>query len=197
MDEKTADLRDLFVETTGRESVTERQAERRGTLPDGDDEGAVRAVVATMRERYAFTTALDDEALVAVVRGVHDGRDDAALAADLGVDAALVADARFDLHLVRDADREPPAGADAAALRRLAAAGASLSEAAAAVDADPAATARPYRAALADAESRRANSRFRDEFAALVADADLSGRLTDMDDGLREATEDIETDVSL
>jgi len=196
MDERTADLRDLFVETTGRESVTERQAEGRGTLVDDGDDRAVRAVVAAMRERYAFTTALDDEALVAVVRGVHDGRDDAALAADLGVDPAAVADARFDLHLVRDADREPPAGVDANRLRRLAAEGAPLSDAAAAVDADPGAVARPYRAALADVESRRATHRFRDEFAALVADADLSGRLTEADDGLREATEDIETDVS-
>ncbi len=196
MDEKTADLRDLFVETTGEESVTERQTAGRGTLVDDGDATTVHEVVAAMRGRYAFTTVLDDAALVAVVRGVHEGRDDDAIAGELGVDPAAVVDARFDLHLVRDADRDPPTGVDAALLQRRAAEDASLSDAAEAVGAAPDEVARPYRAALSDVESRRANHRFRDEFAALVADADLSGRLTAADDGLREATEDIETDVS-
>jgi outer membrane murein-binding lipoprotein Lpp len=201
MDEKTESLRDLFVETTGAESVTEEQAAGRGTLADRDDaesEARVREVVAEMRARYGFTSALADDttALVAVARGFHEGDADDAVAAALDVDERTVRDARLDLHLVRDADRAPPAGVDPRALRRLAAEGATLGAAAAALDRDPAALAPAYRAALTDAASRRANDRFRAEFAALLADADLTERLTELDDGLREATEDTETDVS-
>jgi len=51
----------------------------------------------------------------------------------------------------------------------------------------------------ADRAATHANERFRDAFADLLTDADLSGRLASdsREDGLREATEDIETDVSL
>jgi hypothetical protein len=201
MDEKTESLRDLFVETTGAEAVTEKQAEARGTLADRDDNevaARVRALVITMRERYGFSSALadDDAALVAVARGFHDGDGDDEVAAALGVEEAAVRDARFDLHLVRDADREPPDDIERRALRRLASEGVTLGDAAAALDGDPADLARAYRAALTDAASRRANDRFRAEFAALLTDANLTERLTELDDGLREATEDIETDVS-
>ncbi|MFB6167868.1 MAG: conditioned medium-induced protein 4 [Haloferacaceae archaeon] len=200
MDEKTESLRDLFVETTGTDAVTEEQTEDRGTLAGRDDdlEARVRALVTTMRERDGFSSALADDvaALVAVARGFHDGEDDDAIAAALDVDESTVRDARLDLHLVRDADREPPAGVETRDLRRLVGEGASLGDAAATLDCDPADLALPYRAALTDAASRRANDRFRAEFAALLTDADLAERLTELDDGLREATEDIETDVS-
>jgi hypothetical protein len=196
MDEKTAELRDLFVEATGTDTVTERQAEGRGTLVDRDPEAAVRAVVAAMRERYPFTSDADGETLAAVVRAVHAGVDDAAIAADLGLDETAVRDARFDLHLVRESDRETPDGVAWADLRRLAAEGASLGAVADDLGVDADAVALPYRAAMADDASRRVNDRFRGEFAAVLDDADLSDRLTAMDDGLREATEDIETDVS-
>ena len=201
MDEKTESLRDLFVETTGTEAVTEGQAEGRGTLAGRDDadvETRVRALVAVMRERFAFTSALADDAgaLAAVARGFHDGDGDDTVAAALDVDETTVRDARLDLHPVRDADRDPPAGVDPDALRRLASEGATLGEAASTLDCDPAGLAPAYRAALTDAASRRANGRFRAEFAALLTDADITERLTELDDGLREATEDMETDVS-
>jgi hypothetical protein len=199
MDDRTEELRDLFVETTGADTVTERQEDARGSLTDREDaEERVRAVVARMRERYAFATDLDDDALVGVARAFFEGRDDAAIAEDLDVDETAVVRARFDLHLVDDADREPPAGVDLAALRRRVVAGDDLNAAAAALDADPGALSTAYRAAVADVASRRANGRFRDEFADLLADADLSTRLASdaREDGLREATEDIETDVS-
>ena len=67
MDEKTSDLRDIFVETTGSDTVTERQAESRGTLTDRDEAAVderVRELVATMRERYDFSTDLDDATLL-------------------------------------------------------------------------------------------------------------------------------------
>jgi hypothetical protein len=59
--------------------------------------------------------------------------------------------------------------------------------------------ARYRRVAEADVESIRASDRFRDEFEELLTDAELSARLARdaREDGLQEATEDIETDVSL
>ncbi|MFY4816525.1 hypothetical protein ACOJIV_28220, partial [Haloarcula sp. AONF1] len=70
MDEKTAELRDLFVDATGSETVTERQEAERGTLVNRDDASeGVRDLVAAMRERYGFSTPLDDAAYALVARG--------------------------------------------------------------------------------------------------------------------------------
>ncbi|GAB6860820.1 conditioned medium-induced protein 4 [Haloplanus litoreus] len=171
MDDKTAELRDIFLDATGEETVTERQAESRGSLVDADDPEAVDArlqdLVAAMRERYDFDTDLETGAYVRLVRGFYDGDDDAALADECGVDADTVVRARLDCHLVRDADHAEEA------IRE--------------------------RVVETEREATRANDRFRDAFVELLTDADLSGRLASdsREDGLREATEDIETDVSL
>jgi hypothetical protein len=171
VNDKTAELRDIFLDTTGEETVTERQAERRGSLVDVDDPADVderlRGLVGTMRERYDFATDLGPDAYVRLIRAYYDGDDDDALAEALDVDAETVRQARLDCHLVRDADRDDDAVRE--------------------------------RAVAADRASTRANDRFRDAFAELLTDDDLSDRLaTDSrEDGLREATEDIETDVSL
>jgi hypothetical protein len=201
MDEKTAELRDLFVDATGSETVTERQEAARGTLVDRDDEAVgegVRDLVAAMRERYSFSTPLGDDAYALVARGRFADESDAAVAAairdELGdredgdteidpddIDAESVRKARLDLHLVRESDREVDAdgGGDGdeppfayADLKRLTAAGNSIIECA---------------------------DRFRDAFRDLLTDADIEGSLASdaREDGLREATEDIETDVSL
>ncbi|WP_251328710.1 conditioned medium-induced protein 4 [Haloplanus pelagicus] len=170
MDDKTAELRDIFLDATGEETVTERQAEGRGSLVDAADPERVdtrlRDLVATMRDRYEFETDLDPDAYVRLVYGFHDGEDDATLAEALGVDAETVLGARLDCHLVREADH------DDGSIRE--------------------------RALAADREATRANDRFRDAFAELLTDADLGDRLASdsREDGLREATEDIETDVS-
>ncbi|AZH23858.1 conditioned medium-induced protein 4 [Haloplanus aerogenes] len=168
MDDKTAELRDIFLDATGgEETVTERQAERRGSLVDGDaDPDAVdarlRELVATMRERYEFDTDLDPDAYVSLIRGFYDGADDAALADALNLSADTVLQARLDCHLAREDDDETPA-VEASRERAV-----------------------------------RANHRFRDAFVELLTDKDLSDRLASdsREDGLREATEDIETDVS-
>ncbi|MFC6726545.1 conditioned medium-induced protein 4, partial [Halobium palmae] len=107
MDEKTEELRDIFVETTGSDTVTEGQEEARGSLTDerSADE-RVAELVETMREEYAFVSGLDDDGYEAVVRRYHDGEDDAAIADALGVDPKTVFEARTDLHLVDDGDRD-------------------------------------------------------------------------------------------
>ncbi|WP_435072851.1 hypothetical protein [Halorubrum sp. HHNYT27] len=222
MDEKTAELRDIFVETTGSDTVTERQAESPGTLTDRDEAAVrerLRELIAAMRERYDFSTALDDATYARIARARFDLDDDAAIAAALtagddadyggddtdgpepvAVDADTVRSARFDLHLVREADRQvEDAPFEYADLKSLTAEGRSIVDCAEALDADPDTVAKYARVARVDLTSTRANDRFRDEFRDLLTDADIEGNHaeTAREDGLKEATEDIETDVSL
>ncbi|CQR51449.1 MULTISPECIES: conditioned medium-induced protein 4 [Haloferax] len=201
MDEKTAELRDIFIEATGSDTVTEQQSESRGSLADVDDPEAVRervrGIVATMRERYAFDTDLGDDALVALVVGFFDGDSDADLAVELDASPEAVRTARFDLHLVRDADREFPFDADR--FDSLLVDGADDETIAETLEVPVEVVSECRPVAEADIRSSRANYRFRDDFAELLTDDDLSNRLAEdaRRDGLREATEDIETDVSL
>jgi DNA-binding CsgD family transcriptional regulator len=199
MDEKTAELRDIFVETTDTETVTESQSESPGSLADDSTDVGDRlaTLIDRMREQYEFNTALDTDALVAVLRGFYDGDDDATIAARLECQPATIRTARLDLHLVRDEEREAPFEFER--LRRLLAEGVSPEERAEQLDV-PVETVRRYsEVAAADRRSTRANDRFRDEFAGLLTDADLTNRLAAdaHEDGLQEATEDMETDVSL
>jgi len=224
MDEKTSDLRDLFVETTGSDTVTERQAESRGTLTDRDEAAVderVREIVAAMRERYDFSTDLDDATYARIARGRFEEDDDESIATALVeereesgdgeesgnveeppsvADPATVRDARLDLHLVREADREVDHDAfEYDDLKQLTAEGRSIVECADALDADPDAVAKHARVARVDLTSTRANDRFRDELRDLLTDAEIEGNHaeTARDDGLEAATEDMETDVSL
>jgi hypothetical protein len=198
MDEKTEELRDIFIDATGADTVTERQEESRGSLTaDERADERVPELVRTMREEYAFTTDLDDEALERVVRGFHDDEDDQAVADGLDADPETVFAARMDLHLVSDADREAPF--DLSELRVMVVGGAPLDERVATLDADEPTVRRLSRVVEADLRSTRANDRFRDEFAELLTDSELSESYAESthEDGLREAAEDIETDVSL
>ena len=220
MDEETAHLRDVFLEATGEETVTEHQEASPGSLVDRDEATVtdrVTALVEAMREREAFETGLSTEAYERVARGVFDDESDEAIAdvldghdqtdddtgigdvADGVIDAETVRQARFDLHLVRASDRET--AAPYAALRQLLAADPNRSAEACArrLDAPVEAVERVFPAARADLASARVNDRFRDEFRSILTDVDLSEShaATAREDGLREATEDIETDVSL
>ena len=217
MDDKTSELRDLFVETTGSEAVTEQQAASRGTLTDRDEAAVderVRELVAAMRERYDFSTDLDDETYARIARGRFEEPDDAAVAEAIvderdgngtgtpAIDPETVRDARFDLHLVRESDREVgDAGFDYADLKRLTADGRSLVECVDALEADVDIehVAQYARVARVDITSTRANDRYRDELRDLFTDADIEGShaASAREDGLKDATEDIETDVSL
>ena len=221
MDDKTAELRDIFVETTGEESVTESQSDSRGSLSSTTDDATVEErlaeLVAAMRERYGFASSLSDADLRRVVRGFFDpdavGADvdswssaaDAALAESLSadVDADEVFRARMDLHLVADADRAAPFSFDRLRSRLQQRSGEDVDDGALAAKlasgADAETVRRYRRVAAADLASRQVNHRFRDAFSDLLTDADLSTRLAEdaRRDGLEEATEDIETDVSL
>lgn len=229
MDDRTADLRDLFVETTGEESVTEEQTAGRGSLStSGDDAVAERlsTLVGEMADRYEFDSDLPEADLCRVARAFFDPATDDAGAeswsreADAAVaeslrsdaDADAVFHARMDLHLVAEADRDGPASYPK--LRALVSEAASADgdaghddahpdgaalAAALPDDVDPETVDRYRRVAAADLASRRVNHRYRDAFADLLTDTDLSTRLASdaRRDGLEEATEDIEPDVSL
>lgn len=209
MDDKTAELRDVFLDVADEETVTERQSGGRGTLAgdDGSVTEALAEVVAEMRERFDFATDLPDGALVEVVTRFYRGADDDAIADGLSsesvdatgdaVDAAAVARARWDLHLLREDELAPPvARAD---LASAADAAADLPELAEDVDV-PAETLRRYREILrARREALRVNHRYTAEFERLLEDSELSDALTAHETGLAEATEgqEIADDVDL
>ena len=100
------------------------------------------------------------------------------------------------VYLVREGDREAPF--DLSRLRSMHVDDVSVADRAAEIGVDEA-TVEHYSTVVAtDLESTRANDRFRDEFADLLAEQDLKGGHTAdaREDGLREAAEDIETNVS-
>jgi len=199
MDEKTEELRDIFVDVTDAESVTEPQEAGHGSLAtDAEVDERLRDAVDEMRDRLDFRTDLPTDDLVAVVRGFYAGDDDAAIADRIDADAATVAAARRDLHLVQDDVAAAPI--DLAAVRRAIDAGDDdPDELAARFDVAPA-DARTYRRiARVQAEIRTVNDRYRSEFEAILQDRDLSERLTTAarEDGLDEATEGQETNTSL
>lgn len=198
MDEKTEELRDIFVDITDEETVTERQQEARGSLSDesGSPE-QLGEIVARMRERYEFSTSLSDEELATVVRMFYRGRSDGDIADDLDVSRRDVFRARLDLHLVREADTDAPFDLDE--FRNALVDDVPTSDIADDLDVSEA-TVRRYRQIVrAQNEARRVSDRFRSEFEDVVAGADLGDQLTTdvTDDGLEEATEGMETDVSL
>lgn len=198
MDEKTERLRDIFLAVSDEETVTERQTAARGTLAGATVDAATLAgVVAEMRGRYEFATHLDDSALATVARGFYAGHSDAAIAREIGdVSASTVRRARLDLHLVTDRDLDAPFDLDD--LRRLRDEDSTTAAIAEALDVSPS-TVRRYALAL-DAQARRrlVGDRYREEFDRLLGDAELAGGLTAAirETGLREATEDTETNVS-
>lgn len=193
MDEKTEELRELFKDVASDETVTERQEESPGTLPDGSEaRDRVRTIVRELRDRYEFRTDLDESALLTVADGFYAGKADTEIANELDVPSAMVTAARFDLHLVGEADLDGPASREE--LR--AAIDAEEGTASIAAD-DPDAVERQIDAMRAAVRMRRESYRFRDEFDELLGDADVAKQLPAelTDDGLREATEDMEIET--
>jgi predicted transcriptional regulator len=199
MDEKTEELRDIFMDVTDESTVTESQEETHGSLQsEAEVEERLEDVVGRMRDRYDFGTTLSDPELVTVVRGYYAGDSDAEIARELG-DASLgktVSRARIDLHLLRDSDTDAPFDLDE--LRTLRENGASTSECAAELDVSESTIRRYCRVIETQQEQRTVNDRFRDEFETILQDRELSDRMTEevQKDGLDDATEGMETNVS-
>ncbi len=194
MNEKTEELRDIFTSVADEDTVTESQEDTRGSLEKDErtvDE-RLESVVARMRERYEFETPLEDDELVVVAKRFYEGRDDGEIADELGVDEEAVFEARMALHLVSDDDADE---VDLVAIRERDEDDATL---AAEYGVDEGTIRRYRRVAAAKDESRAANDRYRDEFDSVLADADLSTQIARdvREDGLEDATEGMETDVS-
>lgn len=198
MDKKTEELRDIFMDVTDEETVTERQEETHGSLSSEEEvEAQLRDVVGRMRERYDFETSLSDSDLVTVVRRYYAGDSDAEIARELGeASAEAVSRARLDLHLLRDADTDAPFEIDD--LRALLDDDASVADAAAELDASESAVRRYRRVIVAQNEARTVNHRYTDEFENVLHDRELSDQMTReiQQDGLDDATEGMETNVS-
>lgn len=199
MDEKTAELRDIFLDVSDDETVTESQQDTHGSLASDDEiDDRIADTVASMRETLEFDTGLDDDTLVEIVRAYYRGDDDDEIASaiDADVDPSTVKTARLDLHLIRPADTE--ADFDLDALREhlendtprdvivddIGVDGATIDE---------------YRDALATrAAIQRTNARYPIEFEDALQDTQIAERLTHdaREDGLDEATEGQDVDVS-
>lgn len=198
MDEKTEELRDIFMDVTDEDTVTEKQEDDRGSLT-GDSENTderLGEVVAEMRTVYEFTTDLNDKALVRIVHGFYEGESDAAVAEALDVSRSVIFRARMDLHLVRDRDTEAPF--DIEDLREMVSDGRSVADIAAEFDVSESTVRRYRRVVEAQTESRQVSQRYRSEFEDAFTDAELSSNMTDdmKEDGLEDATEGMENDVS-
>ncbi|MFC5971724.1 hypothetical protein ACFPYI_10305 [Halomarina salina] len=199
MDEKTEELRDIFIDVTDGDTVTERQEDGRGSLTEDEERTVERLddIVARMREQFEFESDLSTDELRCVVQGYYDGADDETIADALDIEQSAVVTARHDLHLLRD--RETDAPFEFARLRELRNDDHERTAAETADELDVSeSTLRTY-GAVVDTQNRKrsVNDRFADEFAELLTDADLQDHTEDVkDDGLDEATDGMETDVS-
>ncbi|GAB3691161.1 hypothetical protein GCM10028857_28240 [Salinarchaeum chitinilyticum] len=199
MDEKTEELRDIFMDVTDSDTVTESQAATKGSLTD-DEQARDRLadLVAEMRDRYEFETDLSDGQLCELALSFYDGASDADLARELDVERRTVFRARLDLHLFRDRDLDAPFDVESFRRRIAGEETVATSDLADEFDVSESTIRRYRRVVTAQDESRRANDRYRDEFDSILGDADLAGPLTQeaRQDGLDDATEGMETDVS-
>jgi len=77
MDEKTEQLRDIFLSVSDEDTVTERQEQGHGSLAQGGDvrEG-LASVVEEMQTSLDFETALSIDQLVTVVDRYYQGATD-------------------------------------------------------------------------------------------------------------------------
>lgn len=193
MEEKTEQLRDIFMEVADEESVTETQSQQRGSLLATESvDDRLTDVVGRMRERFNFEAGLDDDALVVAVKRFYDGEDDKEIASALDCSPDTVFAARMDLHLLREDEptldpadvRDCPDDASDGAV-------------ADALEADPDQVGRARQVVAARREAQLVSHRFRTEFEEILTGADIAVQFTadTQEDGLEEATEDIETDV--
>lgn len=197
MDEKTEELRDLFLDVTDDGTVTEQQEETPGSLTeDRPEPERLDEVIGRMSERYEFDTDWNTEEYRRLIRGFFEDESDTALADDLDVDTDDLFGARLDLHLLRESDTE--FAFELRELRRLRTEEADV-DFADELDAEEETIDRAVRIIETQDDARTANDRFRDEFEEIVTDGDLSTQLAHdaREDGLEEATEGMENDLSM
>lgn len=198
MDEKTEELRDIFIDATGSETVTEHQAESPGSLAeDATDGERVRELLTELHDTHEPETDLDTGDYETLARLFFEDADDETIAEEVGIDTATAFRARLDCHLVRESDRDAPFDIDE--LRSLLVADVPPAECAEQLGVEQSVLDEYVAVVETQLASTRANARFRDGLAELLSDEELGERLAagSRDDGLDEATEDMETNVSL
>jgi hypothetical protein len=199
MDEKTAALRDIFLNVTDSETVTERQKKGRGSLAQrgpADRADRIREIIATMRERCVFDADLDDGALVTVVTGFFDGKSDTDIGADIDRDRQAVVRARLALHLLHDRDTDAPF--ELGELGSLLRDGTSVAEAAVELNVNESTIQRYRRVLHAKTEQRRVSGRFRAQFDDLFTDVKTEQLTAEIQEtGLQDATEDAESESNI
>ena len=199
MDDKTQELRDIFLDVSEDETVTESQEDTHGSLASDDEiDARIVETIDRMREDFDFQTDLADDALVTIVRAYYSGDSDEEIAAvvDADVSENVIRTARLDLHLLRPEDTE--VDFDITALRELLEDDAPVDEITDELDIDEA-TVEEYREVLrVRAIIQRTNARYPIEFEDALQDTQIADRLTHdtREDGLEEATEGQEVDVS-
>ncbi|WP_435155774.1 conditioned medium-induced protein 4 [Haladaptatus sp. DFWS20] len=199
MDKKTEELRDIFMDVTDEETVTEKQEETHGSLSSEEKvDEQLREVIEEMRGRYDFNTSLSDEELVTVVRQFSAGNSDDEIADELG-DGSLaetVSRARIDLHLFRESDTDAPF--EIADLKDCLVDEMTVTDCADRLDASESTVRRYQRIIKAKDESRSVNQQYINEFENILQDRELSDRMTQeiQEDGLEDATEGMESNVS-
>ncbi len=197
MDKKTEELRDIFMDVTDEETVTEKQEETHGSLSSEEKvEERLCAVIEEMRGRYDFDTSLADEELMMVVQQFYAGDSDDDIADELDTSPETIYNARIDLHLFRQSDSDAPF--DVAALRKLLADETPTADCADELDTDESTVRRYRRIIEAKDEARSVNQQYTNEFENILQDRELSDRMTQdiQQDGLDDATEGMETNVS-
>lgn len=200
MDKKTEELRDIFMDVTDEETVTETQEETHGSLSSEEKvDEQLREVIEEMRGRYDFNTSLSDDELVTVVRQFSVGSSDDEIADELG-DGSLaetVSRARIDLHLFRESDTDAPF--EIADLKDCLVDDATVADCADELDVSESTVRRYQRLIEAKDESRSVNQQYINEFENILQDRELSDRMTQdiQEDGLEDATEGMESNVSL
>lgn len=198
MNEKTAELRDIFIDVTDDDTITETQEETRGSLTEDEREiqTKLRDAIEQMSDQLAFETGLSIDAYETIVRGFYDGAGDTALADRIDRDRETVVRARYDLHLIREGETDVPFDTDA--FRRLMTEDHTDEEIADHLDVSVS-DAEDYRRIVeTEDERRRVNSRYTSEFEERLTDADLREHTDNVTEtGLDEATEGMEIDVSM
>lgn len=199
MDEQTEELRDIFMDATDESTVTERQRADRGSLPEDEQRTnqQLEEVIGRMRETYEFRSDLPDEALRTIVRKFYAGADDRTIAEEVGVEQDVIVNARLDLHLIRESDRHEEISHEE--LQNVLKEGLDTGAIADKFGVDEPTIDRARAVLEAEDEARRASHRYQIEFEDFLPDTVISVRHTSdvREDGLEDATEGMETDVSL